>query len=290
MAASKVTATMGIIPMAVRIEPATDKESSGLRTVCIGDEQTPHGPIRVEQRMTCPTCGIYHSSTFGFDDRGKEVGDTLVLITAKDIEEAKGTPITGRPGNPLPEIKFHPREKVYRDTVASDSVQNVYPDRGSEKTYALLRDTLIATPDKVACMIWAPSKVNALWTLEVVDDRIVATKRAWPEYVRPTMAIPDVEVTPEERNMFLQFVEATTEDFDLLVYSDHAHLKVEELVNSRVGTAVPASSGADVSDLLSALQTNLDNLGVKPTRKTAAKKAPAKRAAAKKTTTRKKVA
>ena len=294
--AAKVTGVMGLIPLALRIEPAVDKESSGNRIICLGTAEKPHDPARVEQRMTCPVCEVYHSSYHGFEHRGRELGDTLVVLTDKDLAEAGGAPRTGRAGKPPVEIKFHPREKVYRATVAGDSVQNVYPDRGGEKAYALLRDHLEAAPDVVACMIWAPSTANALWTIEVVDDRLVATKRAWPEYVKPTQAIPPVEISQLEREMFMTWVDATVEDFDLSVYSDQRKLGVEALIAERAGQGVPmptaTSAAAGIGDLLAGLEANIAAVKAKtPAKKAVAKKAPAKRAAAKKTTTpRKKVA
>ena len=286
MAASKVTMMLGIIPLAVRMEKAVDDSSSGNRTVCLGQDE-PHDPTRVQMRMTCPVCDRYHSSVYGYEHRARELGDELVVLTRDEIAETIGEPITGRPGKPPVEVRFHPREKVYGATVASDSVQNIYPDRGGEKAYSLLRDTLRDQPDVVAVIIWAPRSANALWVLEVVENRLVASKRSWPEYVRTTQAVPDVDILPAEQAMFMQFVDAVTEDFDLSVYSDQAKLKLDALVESRAGQAIPIPTSTPtapgIGDLLAGLQANIDAVKARkaPAKRTA-RKAPAKKAVAKK--------
>lgn len=295
MAAKKVALMVGFVPIATRIDPAVDEESSGAHAVCTGTDGAPHAPARVKQTVGCTSCDRTHSSVFGFTQRGVERGDQLVVLTADEIAGAAGAPRTGRAGQPPIEIVFHPREKVFAATVAGDSVQNVYPDKGAEKAYTLLRDTLAAHPDVVACMIWAPTSKNALWTLEVVGERIVATKRAWPESVRATVSIPQVDVLDMERQMFDQLVVDTVTDFDLGRYVDQAKLGLADLIASRTGTAPAAVTGlpgAAPLDLLAQIQQSL--AATQPSKPKAVKRAPAKRAAkktaAKRTTTKKEVA
>lgn len=296
MAGTKGKIAVGLINIEVRLEKATDDEGGGdQHTVCTGTSESPHDPSRVKMKVGCPSCGIEHSSVFGYPERGREVDGKVVLITAEEIAAASGAPIKTM----VP--TFHNREKVFAATVAADSVQNITPEKGSERQYIGLRNVLASHPEMVACAVWAPKTKNALWVLEVVGDRIVASKRCWPEDVRATPAVPVVEITEAEEDMFNRLVEGLVEDFDVARYVDQRKLGVEALIQERLGNAVTLSPEAAATfavsaggDMLAALQASIDantkKAGPKPAKKVAKKKAPAKKVAAKRTTTRKKVA
>lgn len=277
-----VTFTAGLVAMTAKMSPAFDKESSGFRAVCTGAEGKKHPPAKVTTEARCTSCNLTHSSVFGFTERAREEGDKLVLVTRDELAEAAGTPRTKNV-----DLAFHPREKVYAATVAFDSVQNLSPVKGSEKQYVALRDALMRNPGVVACTIWAPSTKNALWVLEVVDRRIVASKRCWPEDVRAVVATPEVEVSDGEAAMFDMLLATLVTDFDVSVYSDEARRNVAELVESKTGVApaVPAlvpTAAAPGGDLKAALQASLDAVTkTGPKRRTPAKKAVAKKVAKK---------
>lgn len=294
--AKKVKFGIGLVTLNARVEVAVDKESSGAHAICTGTEEKPHPPSRVKQSTSCPVehCGITHSSHYGFTKRGIERDGMLVELTRDELVAAAGTPLTGGKDQPPVPLAWHARDDVYGATLASDSVQNVYPDKGSEKPYALLRDYLHDNPEIVAVVTWAPSSKNALWVLEVVDERLVLSKRCYPEEVRATEAIPPVDYSDQEAAFMAQLIEASVTDFDPLEYQNLARRGVEELVAARTGDAVPAAAAAGPTvvggDFLAALQASVDAIKPKAapravkkaaTKKTAAKKAPAKKAAAK---------
>ena len=287
--AKKVTVQVGFVSIKTRLEVAVDKESSGAHAVCTGTEEKPHEPSRVKQSTACPVCGITHSSHYGFTQRGVERDGKLVVLTAEELAGAAGTPITGnveKGGQPVT-LAFHPREKVYGATMPAEGVHYMSPDKGSEKGYAVLRDALKSRPDLVAVMVWAPSTKNALWVLEVVDERITVRKLCWPEEVRMGPAIAPVEVPEAEVGLFATLMDSAAKDFDLLEYQNTAKRAVDELVASRVDGAAPVAATTPVAstggtDLLAAIQASLD--ATKKGTPKAAPKAPArKRAAAKKT-------
>lgn len=282
----KATIQLGLVNIPVRLEVAVDDESSGTHTLCTDGGQ--HEPTRVKMHVDCPTCGASCSSVFGYPERGVERDGKLVVLTKEEIKAAAGEPIKTLT------LAFSPREKVYAATVAGDSVQNIYPDKGGERAYAALLEALKATPDRVGTAVWAPSTRNALWVVEVVEGRLVASKRAWPEDVRPTMSIPAADVTAAEQAMLAQVIDAFTEDFDLEKYRDHARQGMRDLVTSRLGDAlaIPAEAGTPVvgnGDMLAALQATLAATQPKrsarkaPAKKAAAKRAPAKKAASRRT-------
>lgn len=271
---------VGLFRFPVRMEVAVDRESTGAHTVCTG-EDTKHEPTRVKQHVTCPHdgCGVDRTSVFGFPERGIERDGKMVVLTAEQIAEAKGEPVKDLT------LGFHPRAEVFAATLAGNSVQNIAPDAGGEKGYTALRDALAARPDLVGVTVWAPSTANALWVVEVVDGRLVASKRAWPENVRDVVAIPDVDVADMDRKMLALAVEGLSTPFDVTQYVDQTKAGLAKLVQDRLGDAVPvAADGAPVAvaDMTAALQATLDKLN--------REKAPAKKAVAKKTATVKKAA
>jgi non-homologous end joining protein Ku len=286
MAGRKVMASIGLVPLPLRIEKAIDDDDPDLHTVCIGDDENPHDPIRVKQSVNCPTCERSASSHYGFKHRARETMEGLILVSTDELQEAKGRPITGNvaKGEPVVTIEFSTREKVYAATVVNGSVNNLTPDKGGEKPYAALYRYLTARPGVVAVFEWAPRTNNTTWVVEpTADGRLVATAMAKPERVRAVPAVARVEVTENEEAMFFQLADSMVEDFDPVKHADAARVRVEELIASR--SAVPAAAAPQLSasgDMLGALQESL--AAAKPRAvKATAKKAPAKKRTTKKT-------
>lgn len=292
--AKKVTVMLGYVPIPTKFEVAIDSDGDNkdVHTVCTGPEDAKHDPVRVKQSVACPTCETSHSWVGRFPEKGTERDGKMVVMTNEELAGATGTPINGR-DVPVT-LALHNREKVYAATLPSDGVHNVLPDKGGDKAYALLRDALAGRPDVVGVAVWAPSSKNALWVFEVVDQRIVVSKRCWPEDVRVASAIAPTEYTDVEKAQFASMVDAMVTDFDLGVYVDQSRRSKAELIASKTGEAVPVGAAAPnttaaVGDLLGAIQATLDAAKpkvVKTAKRPAAKKAPAKKVA----TTAKKVA
>lgn len=282
--AKKSKIEIGLFSIPVRLEVAVDTESSEFRTVCTGGGT--HDPVRVKMHVDCTECGASHSSVWGYPERGVEQDGKIVLVTSEQIKAAAGEPIDTLA------LTFCAREDVYAKTLAADSVQNVYPDKGGVNGYQALVDHLSSAPGLVGVSIWAPSKKNALWVLEVVDGRLVASKRAWPEDVRQPQAIPDGEVTAGDKKMLAMVVEHHTTAFDVTEWRNAAKQGIGDLIASRLGEATmapaTAGSGAVVGDTMSALQAELDR--IKATKKAPVKKVAAKKAVAKKAAPVKKAA
>jgi len=289
--AKKVTVMLGFVPIHTKFEVAVDKEDAGknIHTVCVGI-LTPHDPVRIKQSVSCPHCKVTHSWSGAFGTKGTERDGKMVVLTQEELSSATGTPINGKE---VPvTLALHDREKVYAATLPSEGVHNVIPDKGGEKTYVLLRDTLKARPNLVGVAVWAPSSKNALWVFEVVDERIVASKRCWPEDVRAKPGIAPAEYTEVEAAQFAMMVDGSVQDFDLGTYVDLSRANKEELIASKTGEAVPVGVTAPPStppgDLLAAIQATLDaqaktaapkvvKTAKKPAKKVAAKKVAAPR-------------
>lgn len=272
MPAKKIMVTLGFMAIPLRTEAAI-QDGVRTHTVCTGGGT--HAATRVKSSVSCPECGVQHSSVFGFPERALDMGDDdLVVLDREALEAAKGIPRTGRAATPAHpqvagvDLRFHTRESVYKHTLPDDSVQNVYPDRGGEKAYALLVDALEAQPELVGVMIWAPTARNALWVLEVFEGRLVATKRVWPEQVRKPSEIAPAETTEQERALFAQMVAISATDFEMTDYVDEASKGITELAAQGAPEVVPAST-VQLEDLLKQIAA----AGAKPVRAKAKQKA-----------------
>ena len=280
MATSKVRVEVGFVSIPARMEKATDEEESGFRTVCTGVEHK-HDPARVKMHVDCPACGLSRSSVFAYPDRAIEVGDELRVVTKEQIAEASGAPIKTM------SLRFHDREKFFAATVAADSVQNLSPDKGGERGFTALVEVLRRRPDLVAVTIYAPRSKNALWVLDVHENRLVASKRCWPEDVRPVAAVTPAPVTDVETDLLGQFVDASVEDFDLGEYVNARQVGVKALVaGATAATAATVAAAPAPSDLMAALQANIA-AAVAPAKPRSTRKAPAKKVPAKKAASRK---
>lgn len=277
---------VGLLRAPVRLEVAVDEDGSSFRTVCTN--QGAHEPVRVKAHVDCPSCGKSGRSVWDYPERASESDGKLTLVTADEIKAAKGAPIKDMA------LTFHPREQVYSHTFAADSVQNVYPERGAEKQYNAILAALSQRPGRVACAVYAPSTANALWVLEVIEGRLVASKRCWPEDVRPAQQIVATEPMSEAEQQFMDvLVDGLTTDFDMTLYRNTAKEGLQKLLAER-GVAfeaqlVQGSTGQGGGDMLAALQASVKALQPAPSSRAQTRKPPAKKAAAKKTAVKKTV-
>lgn len=285
MSASKTRIEVGFVSIPVRMEKATDDEESGFRTVCLGTEGAEHNVTRVKTEVVCPQCNRKHTSVYGYEDRAVEYGDELRVVTKDEIAAASGDPLKTLA------LKFHSREKFFAATVAADSVQNLSPDKGGERAYTALVEVMRARPDLVAVTIYAPRTKNALWVLEVHENRLVASKRCWPEDVRPVAGVTPALVDSAEMRLFGQYIDESVTDFDLGEYVDARRAGVKALIDAANGSGTTLVSSRPVApdsgDLMAALEASVASV-VKPKKakpRAAKKAAPRKRAATKKAIT-----
>jgi len=163
-------------------------------------------------------------------------------------------------------------------------------DRAAAKPYVLLRDAL-AESGQIAVTKIALRSRESLAVLRVYGDTLVLQTCIWPDEVRPAVDIApqdDVKVRPQELKMARSLMETLSEDFDLAELHDEYQHALQQVVEARLqgvepphGEVTPAT-GAEVIDLMSALQASIDaRTGEKK------KEAPAKKGAAKKTTAKK---
>lgn len=243
----RITVQLGIMPIHLKMETAVLAETSA-SVVCTNGGQ--HEAVKVKQSVFCPVCKTTHNSFQQFPERGIEENKQIRVLSKDDIQQVKGAPRTGRvrdghqhtlEADAPVEIKFHPRLEVFAFTLAGDSVQNVYPDTdlGGAKAYEMLLHYLSVHPDQVAVMVWAPTKNNALWVLDVYDGRLVASKRTWPEQVREPKQVAPVTITGAEQTLFDQIIELTLTRFDVNEYVNEAAKGLQELLDGAEGAPSP---------------------------------------------------
>ncbi|MDX6331708.1 MAG: end-binding protein Ku [Streptomycetaceae bacterium] len=169
-------------------------------------------------------------------------------------------------------------------------------DRAAAKPYVLLRDAL-AESGQIAITKIAMRSRESLAVLRVHDKTLVLQTCIWPDEVRPASEVApkdDVTVRPQELKMARSLMETLSEDFDLSELHDEYQKALQQVVEARLqgvepphGDVTPAA-GADVIDLMAALQASIDARGGEKGEKRAPAKKTASRSAAKKSTAEKK--
>lgn len=254
--AKNLTLHLGLLAIGVKSDKATDAESEKTTfTACAGTEEKPHPVAKVNGRMICSDadCGRTAPSWHSFAKGVAKDDGTLALLSRAEVSEANA---------PVSEmvLSFHRREAVLQSTVAGEMVNNLLPQKGHEKAYALLHQTLVEHPELVVATIWAPSTKNAMWILDVFGDRLVASSRCWPEDMRAFPAIPEAVVSELERAQMEMFVTASTEDFDPAKYRDVAREARAALIESKDGEAVAGDTGTKAGtpvDIVAALTASM---------------------------------
>lgn len=270
-----ITVQMSGWPIHLKMEVATVTEAR-TKVVCTNGGE--HDAVAVKQNIVCPICNKTESSYFGFPERAVVEKKQLKVLGLDEIKQSRGVPRTGRKmtdkdGRLMAEggevtLRFHPRSEVFASTLAGDSVQNVYPDiaAGGAKGYQMLVQNLTAHPDLVATMIWAAGSVNAIWVMEIVDGRLVASKRCWPEDAREIREITQVTVSEAEQAVFDQVVALSVDSFNVNDYVNEAKRGLEELLKDRVSPDEVSVGGNELELLQKLLESVKAQRGAVPSK------------------------
>jgi len=187
-----------------------------------------------------------------------------VVLTDEDLSEL---PLST--SREIDVVEFVPSDQV--DTVLFNKAYYLEPERTALKPYTLLREALAAT-DRVAVVKVALRQRESLALLRVRDDVICLQTLLWPDEVREAsfdVLSADVELRPQETKMAASLVESLAGDFDPDAFTDGYAAAVTELVEAKItagevrrppseGGAEGDGEGAQVVDLLSALQRSVD--------------------------------
>lgn len=254
----KGAVAFGLVNVPVRLYAATGEHEVRLHQVHREDGG------RIRYRKVCSLDG--EQVEWGDIAKGYETEDgDLVVLTDEDFDQL---PLSTE--REIEVLEFVPAEQV--DPIMLQKTYYLEPDRTAAKPYALLRGALEQT-DRVAVVKVAIRQRESMAVLRVRDKVIVLQTLLWPDEVREAdfpVLDDDVTVRPQELTMASSLVESLAADFDPSQYEDAYVTALEQLIEAKVSSGDtqappappqedgPEEGGADVVDLLAALQRSVD--------------------------------
>jgi DNA end-binding protein Ku len=159
-------------------------------------------------------------------------------------------------------IEFVPIEKV--DPIYFDKAYYLGPDKGADKAYRLLSETLRRS-GKAALARYSARGKQYLVLIRPFDSRLVMQQLLYPDEVRPFSEVPlgEAEIKEPEVQLALKLVEQTASDeFHPEAYRDEVRQRVREAVERKVAgqeiSLAPAEAPpGQVIDLMEALKASL---------------------------------
>jgi DNA end-binding protein Ku len=220
--------------------------------------------------------------------RGFELDDgDMVVLTDEDFE---AIPAVAR--KTLAVEAFVPEAQI--DPVLYTKSYFVVPDKPGIRAYTLMRDAL-AVSGQVAVVRFAMRERETLAVVRVADGGVmVLESMLWPDEVKKAdFDFLDVAVTPKPAELAQAklLIDAMSRDWDPEEFHDTYRQAVQEMIEAKIAgrevvtpPAAPAEAGAQIIDIMAALQASID--AAKKTRPAddsapAPTRAPAKKAAAK---------
>jgi DNA end-binding protein Ku len=301
----KGAVSFGLVNVPVRLYSATENHDISLHQVRASDGS------RIRYKRVAQADGEevpYKEIAKAYEtDDGK-----TVVLTDADLAS-----LPNRSSKEIEVEKFVPIEQI--DPILFDKPYFIEPDAMGAKAYGLLREALRES-DRVAVVTVSLRTRMTMAVLRVVDDVIVLQTLLWPDEVRDSARLDNLDQVSEPKDaevaMARMLVESMAGDFEAEGHVDDFKEALEALVQSKIEggdvTDAPeaeeeAESG-EVVDLLAALQRSVDRAkkgrgekasgdededageekkpaAKKPATKQAAKKQPAKKTAAKKSST-----
>lgn len=252
----KGAVAFGLVNVPVKLYAATGERSVSLHQVHRDDGG------RIRYRKVCSVCGEEVSAA-GIA-KGYETDDgRMVVLTDEDLDEL---PLATE--REIAVEEFVPADQV--DPIMLGKTYYLEPDTTAAKPYALLRGALAQT-DRMAVVKVALRQRESMAVLRVRGDVICLQTLLWPDEVREAdFPILDAEVKlrPQELTMAASLVESLAADFDPSAFEDSYRTALKSLIESKVssGSTVAVEegqedtedAGAEVVDLLTALQRSVE--------------------------------
>jgi DNA end-binding protein Ku len=205
---------------------------------------------------------------------------SLVILDDEDFKAAYG------PKNRVASILMFTNAASVPRTAIKTSY-HVQPDKGGEKTYALLAGALQAS-GKVAILTFAMRQRVALAVLAPQDGYLILESLEWhADVLTPDFAAPPMTASEDEQALAARLIEQMTGDFDYAAQKDVSTEAVAAVIQAKIekGHVIAAPKpaepgGAAIVNMMDAIQASLK--ATRPEEKPKAR-APRRRAAAKET-------
>jgi DNA end-binding protein Ku len=282
----KGAVSFGLVTIPIKLYSATEEHDVPLHQVHVKDA------ARIRYRRVCEAEGV--EVPYSEIAKGYELPDgETVVLTGDDLSEL---PIAS--SRTIDVLRFVPSDQI--DPVYFSKSYYLQADGPGKKPYLLLRKAL-EDAGTYALVKVALRQRESLAVLRASDDVLVLQTMLWPDEIRDAGSIApdeDIEIRPQELAMAASYIDTLTGDFEPHEFSDDYAAALRDLVEAKVAgrevaqPAEAASRGADVIDLMAALEASVAEAkkarggGEAPAKKAApaktAAKAPAKKAPAKK--------
>ena len=247
--------SFGLLNVPVKMGSATQKESISFRQL----HKECNTPIN--QKRFCSKCNrevAYEEIVKGFEyEPGKFVLVTNEELDALPIKSAKYIDI----------VDFIRIEEV--DPVYFDKTYYLWPEKGGEKPYVILRDAMRETGRVAVAKVTMREKEH-LCLIRLIGDALCVAMMFFADEIRDTAELgltqlsQSVTVRPEEMRMAVQLVENLTAEFQPTKYHDAYREELLKLIRAKVEgrefvepEAVEAPTG-NVIDLMERLRQSVE--------------------------------
>lgn len=266
----KGAVSFGLLNVPVKMGAATHRENVSFRQLHRGCN-TP-----ISQKRFCPACGrevAWEEIVRGYEyEPGR-----FVLISEEELD---GLPV--KTAKHIDILDFIQVSEV--DPVYFDKTYYLWPEKGGEKPYLILRDAMKKTGKAAVAKVTVREREH-LCVVRTVADTLSVSMMFFADEIRSTqeLGIAELEqkaqIRPEEMDMAVQLVENLSGPFNPEKYHDAYREELMALIRAKVeGQDVaepemhePESPG-NVLDLMERLRQS-----VEATRKTEPKKSAPKR-------------
>jgi len=240
---------------------------------------------RVRQQLICPTCNeVVERNTL---TKGYEFAkDQYVQFTEEELKA-----LEGEASRMIDIAEFVPLDQV--DPIYFEKTYYLGPDKGGEKAYRLLTDTM-KTSGRVALAKHVMRGKENLVLIRASQDGLMLHTMYFADEIRDFSEVDkgeNAKVKPGEMELAQRLVnELASEKFSPETYADEYRMRVLEAVENKVEgkevtSLAPQAQRAQVIDLMDALKQSLGKRGSAPsatadggTKKANLEKKPAARA------------
>lgn len=248
--AYKITLRLGggMFDLAVLAKQAVEDrdKDTALRTVCVGDGKVTdpatgevkdvekHDPVPPKMSVTCPSCGIVHSSYNGGWHKARDNQDGTFTEVPVEVADAK----PGDEYTKTPSLTLHPIEDIVQRTLPSGRFYYLEPGKDTAAKYMAVVGAVRANEARGRAFVtlYAVSSVVSLYRLVVIDNVLALQELAMPEKVRLRPAVNFPAALQAHIDMLVQVGDFAYAPLDPDTYQDEQR----KVIAAALAAATPA--------------------------------------------------
>lgn len=248
--------SFGLLNVPVKMGAATHRENVAFRQLH-RDCNTP-----ITQKRYCGKCGrevAYDEIVRGYEfEPGR-----FVLISEEDLEN-----LPVKSAKYIDIVDFISLREV--DPIYFDKTYYLWPEKGGEKPYLILRDAMAATGKAAVAKVTLREKEH-LSLVRLVGDTLSLSMMFFPDEIRSSAELgiaelaPRVQVRPEEMDMAVRLVKNLTAPFSPEKYHDAYREELMKLIRAKTegrqiveAEEAPREGPGNVVDLMERLRQSVE--------------------------------